>query len=262
MTRVEDDDLPKRAEATRLQPRRAATSAAQFNAASMSPEIQRSGRRRSSRFPWRLFIRVFPDVRDVATRACLAKLSAELEKNPFRMMVVSRKRSIFSAVTSRSEWRRKMLSRFVPALAGVAMAATVGSAFAFDADCRAEGVADPCVAKGRPNRGHPGARRDQHGALRSRMVRGGLRGPDWVMSIRPSSSARGRPLPPSRRPAGTVDRANHSADRSDRRGSRRRSRVPRPGRRGGPLMRSAPPVGRTRAGGARRARRRDCLEAG
>ena len=152
-----------------------------------------------------------------------------------------------------------MLSRFVPALAGVAMAATVGSAFAFDAE-----IVAPKALRTRPSPRAavimviPAQRRDQHGALRSRMVRGGLRGPDWVIVYTPVLvSAAPAGLAGRRRPTGNIDRAARSAVRSDRRRSRRRGRVPRRGRRGGPLMLGA--SRRPSAGGGREAGRGDVI---
>ena len=88
------------------------------------------------------------------SRCALAwrRLSAELEKNPFRMMAVSRERANFTAVTSRSEWRGRCyrdLSR--PRRRRHGGHSRFGFCFRRDGE-RADGVADPCVAKGRPNR--------------------------------------------------------------------------------------------------------------
>ena len=130
-----------------------------------------------------------------------------------------------------------MLSKFVPALAGVAMAATVGSAFAFDAE----------IVAPKALRTHPSPRAAvimvipaQSVINMERCVRGwceaayaGQLGyvytPVLVSATPPGS-------PGLRRPAGTLDRAARPAVRSDRRRFQRRSRVPRRGRRGGPLM--------------------------
>ena len=140
-----------------------------------------------------------------------------------------------------------MLSKFVPALAGVAMAATVGSAFAFDAE-----IVAPKALRTRPS---PRAAvimviPAQSVINMERCVRGwceaayaGQLGyvytPVLVSATPPGS-------PGLEGPMGNMGRA---ANRSDRRRSRRRSRVPRRGRHGGPLMLGA--SRRPSAGGGR-----------
>ena len=147
-----------------------------------------------------------------------------------------------------------MLSKFVPALAGVAMAATVGSAFAFDAE-----IVAPKALRTRPS---PRAAvimviPAQSVINMERCVRGwceaayaGQLGyvytPVLVSATPPGSPGLEGPL-------GILGRAN----RSDRRRSRRRSRVPQRGRHGGPLMLGA--SRRPSAGGGREAGRGDVI---
>ena len=140
-----------------------------------------------------------------------------------------------------------MLTKFVPALAGVVMAATVGSAFAFDAE-----IVAPKALRTRPS---PRAAvimviPAQSVINMERCVRGWCEAAyagQLGYSIRRCSSARPRRAARPRRPIGNIGRAN----RSDRRRSRRRSRVPQRGRHGGPLMLGA--SRRPSAGGGREA---------
>ncbi len=144
-----------------------------------------------------------------------------------------------------------MVSKFVPALAGVAMAATVGSAFAFNAE----------IVAPKALRTHPSPRAAVIMVIPAsavinmeRCVRGwceaayaGQLGyvytPVLVSATPPGSPGLDRPM--------GILTAPITADRRDRRGCSAASRVPRRGRHGGPLMLGA--SRRPSAGGGREA---------